>query len=144
MNLILSTLQDSDRPAVVHLLENAKLPVSDLPEQLPHFFKAEINGILAGIAGLEIYNDYALLRSVAVDQAYQNQQIGKHLYEKTMQHAKEQGVAEVYLITTTAEQYFAKHGFVKIERSAVPAEIQQTQQFQGVCPSSATIMRQQL
>ncbi|MCU0354000.1 MAG: arsenic resistance N-acetyltransferase ArsN2 [Cytophagales bacterium] len=126
---------------MTHLLEKAKLPTADLPADLSHFFKAETENTLAGTVGLELYGQYALLRSLAVDDAYRNLKIGQALYAKAMQHATDEGVSEVFLITNTAEAYFAKQGFVKIDRNTVPTEIQQTQQFQGVCPSSATVMR---
>ena len=141
MTTTISSVQPTDRPAVTHLLEKAKLPTADLPADLSHFFKAETEDALAGTVGLELYGKYALLRSLAVDDAYRNLGIGKALYAKAMQYATDEGVSEVFLITDTAEAYFARHGFVKIDRNTVPTEIRQTQQFQGVCPSSATVMR---
>ncbi len=144
MNLSISSIQPVDRQAVTHLLENANLPTADLPESLSHFFKAETDSNLAGTVGLEVYEKYALLRSLAVSEAFRNLKIGQLLYEQVMQHAKNQGVLEVFLITNTADGYFEKRGFVKIDRNTVPTEIQQTQQFQGVCPSSAIVMRKVL
>ncbi len=140
MSPSISRLLSDDRPTLIQLLSQLDLPVTDLSPQLPHFFKAEINGTLAGTVGLEIYDSYALLRSLAVNNAYRSQKIGQQLLDQALQYAQSQGIAEVYLITNTAEKYFEKQGFVKVERNSVPTPIQQTQQFQGVCPSSATVM----
>ena len=140
MHPSISRLLPDDRPTLIQLLSQSSLPTTDLPPQLLHFFKAEINGNLAGTVGLEIYDSYALLRSLVVDNAYRSQKIGQQLLDQALQYARSQGITEVYLITNTAEEYFEKQGFAKVERNSVPTPIQKTQQFQGVCPSSATVM----
>jgi amino-acid N-acetyltransferase len=38
----------------------------------------------------------------------------------------------VYLLTTTAEAFFARHGFCLVARDAVPASVRQSVEFQGV------------
>ena len=48
---------------------------------------------------------------------------------------------DVYLLTTTAEQFFPKWGFVQIPRDDVPAGVQQSVEFQSACPSTAIVMR---
>lgn len=137
----IAPVQPLDFEMVASFLAKAGLPANDLPEGLPHFFKAEIGNELAGTVGLEIYGRFALLRSLAVPEKFRNRQTGRKLYSAAVTHASENGVGELFLITTTADRYFARLGFVIIERETVPPEIRQTQQFQGVCPSSATVMR---
>jgi amino-acid N-acetyltransferase len=46
----------------------------------------------------------------------------------------------VYLLTTTAEAFFPHFGFERIERAAVPPRIQNSREFHGACPASATVM----
>ena len=50
----------------------------------------------------------------------------------------------LYLLTTTAERYFPKFGFERIERAEVPLSVQTSIEFTSACPSSATVMRKQL
>jgi len=53
-------------------------------------------------------------------------------------------VPAIYLLTTTAEQYFPKFGFERIARSDVPPGVQTSIEFTAACPSSATVMRKRL
>jgi N-acetylglutamate synthase-like GNAT family acetyltransferase len=49
-------------------------------------------------------------------------------------------VRQFYLLTTTAEAFFARRGFRKIARQSVPAAIGDTREFKSLCPSSAICM----
>ena len=55
--------------------------------------------------------------------------------------AKLKGVLEIYLLTTTAEGFFRRNGFERIERKIVPEVIKQTTEFTSLCPSSAVCMK---
>jgi amino-acid N-acetyltransferase len=50
----------------------------------------------------------------------------------------------VYLLTTTAESYFPKFGFVQTTREVVPTAVQQSVEFRSACPASAVVMRKTL
>lgn len=50
----------------------------------------------------------------------------------------------MYLLTTTAENYFPAFGFRPVDRSAVPTELMASPEFQGACPASAIVMRKEL
>jgi amino-acid N-acetyltransferase len=52
--------------------------------------------------------------------------------------AREHHVDAVFLLTTTAEQFFPKFGFERISRADVPASVQASVEFQSACPASAT------
>ncbi|WP_313982465.1 arsenic resistance N-acetyltransferase ArsN2 [Xanthocytophaga flavus] len=144
--LEIKRIESGDLENITQLLTDAHLPISDLPSGLPHFFKAisDKDGQIAGMVGLELYGPYALLRSLVVDSSFTNKKIGYQLVQHAQKYASGQGVKGLYLITNTAEGYFERLGYNRVERNAVPKEIQETQQFQGVCPSSATVMCYQL
>ncbi len=133
-----------DRESIVTLLGSVNLPAEDLPQPLDTFLIATESGKVAGSVGLELYKEYALLRSLAVAPAQQGTGLGKVLYQQAMQLAAEQGVKEVYLITATAALFFEKQGFTEVERAVVPVAIQKTAQFSSICPASATIMQKQI
>ncbi len=139
-NLIQLATAD-DRAAIIDLLESLHLPTLDLPVTLDNFVIAKEKETIVGCGGLEVYGSIALLRSLAVALPWQGQGLGNLLYRATLDFAQEKGVEEVYLITTTAADFFLKQGFQKVERAQVPTAIQQTAQFTSVCPSSATIMQ---
>ena len=51
---------------------------------------------------------------------------------------------QAFLLTTTAERFFPKFGFERIERTDVPASLQASIEFRSACPSSAIVMRKAL
>ncbi len=105
---------------------------------------ARRNGDVVGSAALEVYPDGALMRSVAVAPDLQGHGLGRQLTDAVLKTARDLGVPAVYLLTTTAEQYFPKFGFERIERHQVPASVQTSVEFTFACCSSATIMRKSL
>ena len=102
----------SDLPAVLELLEQAGLPRDGLSDGLVHLCVAELDGELAGVAGLERYGTSALLRSVAVSPTQRRASSGPAAGRSAPAGgALRTQVHDVYLRTTTAEEYFPKFGF---------------------------------
>jgi N-acetylglutamate synthase-like GNAT family acetyltransferase len=141
MEITLQDAQPRHRAALETLLTTLKLPVEDLPAELTNFALAFDGGQVVGSAGVEPLGPYGLLRSVAVAEPYRNLGLAERLYTAAIDHARRSGIREVWLITNTADRYFERHGFERIDRDRAPAEIAQTAQFAGLCPSSAVIMR---
>jgi amino-acid N-acetyltransferase len=131
----------ADYEAVRSLLEASTLPVSGVPATLADFYVAEDQGRVVGVVGLELYGANALLRSAAIDPAVRGSGVGRALVERALEHAREQGVRAIYLLTTTAERYFPRFGFDRITREDVPDAVQASVEFRGACPESATVMR---
>lgn len=129
-----------DLAAVEQLLVASSLPVVGVAEALPGFVVAESDGRLVGVVGLEICCEYALLRSTAVAPEWRDRGLGRQLVERIIAEAEAQGICALYLLTTTAERYFPSFGFTKTTRDAVPPPVQQTAEFRGACPASATVM----
>ena len=46
----------------------------------------------------------------------------------------------LYLLTLTAEDYFATRGFARVGREHVPETVMQSREFLGLCPASAIAM----
>lgn len=130
----------NDYAEVITLLQQDNLPVEDIDPQLPHFFVSEENGHITAAAGLEVYTEGALLRSVVVHISKRNQGLASRLLEELFPYATRQSINKLFLITTTAEKYFLQKGFIKTGRDNVPASVLQSKEFNGLCPSSATIM----
>lgn len=95
---------------------------------------------LVASGGLELFGKYALLRSVAVEQQQRGKKIGHQVVYDLITKAKSLGVAELYLLTETAESFFESRGFQKIGRELAPAPILNSTEFKNVCPVSATCM----
>jgi len=138
-------IQAATAQAVRTLLRECHLPVSDLSDShLEHFFARRNGDALEGVVGLELYPPYALLRSLAVGAAARNRGIGHSLLEEAERYARSRAVAEIYLLTNTAERFFARAGYERIARETAPAAIRATQEFAALCPASAALMRKRL
>lgn len=51
---------------------------------------------------------------------------------------------DLYLITTTADGYFKRLDFGRVERSNVPDAIARTRQFSDLCPASSVVMKKEV
>lgn len=130
-----------DEVALAVLLQTADLSTEDVtPEMLEHFLVAHVGKNLVGCAGLEVLGEAGLLRSVAVDEAHRGMGLGKELVAAMEEHAREEGVRDLYLLTTTAEAFFANLGYRKLPREEAPSGIAGTAQFAELCPSSSCFM----
>jgi len=129
-----------DLTAIEDLLTASELPLDGVREALPTFIVAESGADIVGVAGLEICCDNALLRSVAVRDAWRSQGLGRALVTRTIAEAEARRINALYLLTTSADRYFPTFGFHTITRDAVPEEIQATAEFREACPASATVM----
>nr|WP_281380783.1 arsenic resistance N-acetyltransferase ArsN2 [Rhabdobacter roseus] len=140
----IGTVQPSDRSAVLELLKASDLPVLDVEASLSSFLVAKAAGAVVGVAALERYGPQALLRSVAVREDYRGHGLAKRLVSDLLRQARLSGIQDVYLLTTTAEGYFANKGFVRLPRESTPEAIRATAQFAELCPSTAVVMHQRL
>ena len=123
------------------LLIEAQLPVKDItPEHLEHFFGAWSGTRLDGVVGLELYQSVALLRSLAVITARQRSGLGAALVSEAERYAAEQGTRSLFLLTTTAKNYFEQRGYLSISRASAPKAIRATAEFSSICPASAVFM----
>jgi len=135
----------TDRDAVGALLDAAGLPHDDLTDAaLQSFWVLRHRGRLDGVVGLELYGPAALLRSLAVRPSRRGEGHGHALVRCAEAHAREQQVRTLYLLTTTAAGFFAGLGYEQMARDAVPPAIAQTDQFDRLCPQTATCMQKSL
>ena len=130
----------SDLPAIERLLSASALPLAGVADALPGFVVAESDGAIVGTAALEVCNDNALLRSVAVAPEWRSRGLGRALVTRVIADAESRGIRALYLLTTTAEHYFPSFGFQPVAREVVPRDVRETEEFQSACPASATVM----
>lgn len=122
-------------------LEGAELPTEDLSEEGRLFFRFEHGGETVGYGGLELYGEDALLRSVVVLPHARGKGLGRSLTEGVLDRARAAGAQRAFLLTTTAEDFFAHLGFAVIDRAVAPASILDTRQAKTICSSAALLMR---
>ena len=143
-DIIISAATPVDAPAILTLLDRCGLPTAGLVDHLAETFVAHRDGEVVGSAALELYADGALLRSVAADPRERGAGLGQRLTKTAITLAEARGVPALYLLTTTAEQFFPRFGFEKIDRADVPSSVQDSIEFRSACPASAIAMRKLL
>ena len=131
-----STLED-----VQSLLKAHHLPFEDLTTSRVEFIRHYAsNNQLIGCIGLEVYDEYGLLRSFAVHQAYHHQGTGGKLLRELFVKSEKLGIKQLHLLTTTADRYFLRFGFDVADRQNAPSVITHTTEFSELCPSSSVYM----
>jgi amino-acid N-acetyltransferase len=141
-----------DRAAAEALLDQLQLPLAGLEACFSTSWVAVEDGApagdgqraLVGLAGVELYPDGALLRSVAVHPAWRGTGLGRSLVARALETARGAGTRDAYLLTSTAEQWFPRLGFARIEREAVPPGVRQSVEFREARPASAVVMHRAL
>ena len=101
-----------DVPAIEKLLTAEWLPPFMIAAFLETFWVLEDEGGAAvGSAGLEVYSEAALLRSVVVAPSLRGTRQGERLTRMALDEAERRGVRRVYLFTLHAAPFFARFGF---------------------------------
>ena len=130
----------NDSSPLADLLRAADLPLDGVAEHLGEFLIAERGGDIVGCAAVERYGSSGLLRSVAVTAAERGNGTGATLVDRCIAAAADAGIETLVLLTTTAERYFPRFGFERIDRGLVPLAVHESAEFRGACPASATAM----
>lgn len=142
--MVIQAASALDLPEVRRLLERHHLPLEGVDDHVHTMVVAKEGPRIIGTAAVELYGDGALLRSVAVDPARQDQRLGHQLVSAALTIAQTHGAGTVFLLTTTAAGFFSRLGFEPVERDAVPAAVQASVEFQSACPASAVVTRRLL
>jgi len=72
------------------------------------------------------------------------QNIGASLVQKIIERGVTARRSAVYLLTTTARDYFPRFGFEACSRDDAPDAIRECWEFRAGCPDTATFMRMTL
>jgi len=140
--VVISAGERRDLPAIVGLLSAAALPVTGAEDA--SLFVARRDEAIVGCAGLETYGRHGLLRSVAVAEHCRGQGIARRLVEEVVEQAGSAGLTELYLLTTSAPEFFQRLGFAAFRRNHAPAGIAGSWEFRVGCPDTAVSMWRRL
>lgn len=132
--------RQEDIPTIRELLEESDLPSDGLKEILAHSLVAEADGQLVGAIALDPRGRSGLLRFLVVESSHQGQRLGTALSARLINAARLLGVEKLYLLTTTAEAFFAPAGYKVADLRTIPPEIRKTEQFGNMSPLNATCM----
>ena len=135
----------SDLTKVIDLLGACDLPYQDLTtSHLALFHVVRQGQALVGVVGMERFGNSGLLRSLAVAPAYRKQKLGGKLVAALESSARDSAVRNLYLLTLTAQEFFAKRGYQITDRLNVPAAMLTSAEFASLCPASALCMSKRL
>lgn len=138
---VIEAATPADVPAIAALLRGAGLPHEDFSPHVADFLVArDTQGAVVGAVGAERGGEEALLRSLVVAPELRGAGLGGRLVEELERRAAAWGVRRWWLLTTTAEAFFAARGFRVVQRCAAPEVMRVTGQFSGGCGSSALCM----
>jgi N-acetylglutamate synthase-like GNAT family acetyltransferase len=134
-----------DLQGALDLLRRCDLPDHGVAERFGHYFVIrEDDGRVVGVAGLEVHGENGLLRSLAVEADYRDQGLGAALVSAAKERAEKLDLRAVYLLTTTAREFFAGHGFTDTARTEAPTGIRESWEFVAGCPTTAVLMKRAL
>ena len=144
MPIAIEPARAADVSCVKALLQEQHLPLDGLDDHLDTLLVARQDARVVGSVALEVYAGGALLRSLAVAPAVQGQGVGRLLTESVVRLARQRGVRDVFLLTTTAQTYFPRLGFETVDRADVPESVRESIEFRSACPASAIAMRKRV
>lgn len=129
-----------DLGGIKQLLAGSLLPLRDVGGAHQRFIAASEGGRLIGCAGLQVAGQDGLVRSMAVHWTRRNAGLGSRLHERLLFEAVLADVRTLYVVTSTAEDFFAGHGFRRISPEAVPPELQASEEFTAFVPGGSKVM----
>ncbi len=92
-------------------------------DNLQMFNVADENGNVVGCCALQvIWADLAEIKSLAVDQEYQNKGVGGALVSKAVEQSRALGVKKVFALTL-APKFFEKQGFKVVDKKTLPMKV---------------------
>ncbi|HWJ04393.1 MAG TPA: arsenic resistance N-acetyltransferase ArsN2 [Steroidobacteraceae bacterium] len=144
MKAHVSVASPADLPQIRALLDGAGLPHSDLTDGTTVRFWVVRDAVLLGAIGLESFGDAGLLRSLVVSPDARDAGVGTQLVEALETAAASVGIAELVLLTQTAERFFSRRGYTRIDREKAPTAVLAASEFKTLCPASAACMSKAL
>lgn len=142
--LTLRRADDDSLSYVESLLDENGLPSRDVRSKPDCFYVGYADGDAVGVGGVEAYGPDALLRSVVVAESKRGEGFGTALCDALEAEARAEGVETLFLLTTTASDFFADRGYAEIERTDAPDAVRETTEFDDLCPATASCMRKSL
>jgi amino-acid N-acetyltransferase len=124
--------RSGDIPEIERLLAAEWLPPMAIQEFLESFWVLENEGRVAGAAGIEIYGEAAVLRSVVVAPELRGTGESDRLVRTGLDYARDHGARRVYLFTMHAALFFARYGFEPVTTDDFEPAVRESWQYVGL------------
>lgn len=132
-----------DDAAFLAALAHAGLPTDDLGNA-GRYYTLDEDREPVGFGGLEGSGPDQMIRSVVIPPHQRGRGCGRAIVECLVRQAVTDGVERLWLLTASADPFFARLGFQVMPRAAAPHSVRDSRQFSGLCPASAVLMCQRL
>jgi len=121
----------ADVPGVQALLARVGLSTSGIPEEIAELWVIQgTDKEVVGCVAIEIYDDTALLRSLAVHPDRRGEGLGWMLAEMVQLRVRQRGLRQVCLLTEHATDFFAeKFGFKPAPRESLPDGVRSSSEY---------------
>jgi N-acetylglutamate synthase-like GNAT family acetyltransferase len=134
-----------ERGALALALGKAGLATDDVQQPGRLFWRFETpEQVLIGFGGLEVFAPHALMRSVLTVPPVRGRGFGRAIVEGLEVEAIVLKCRTAWLITTSAQDFFAHLGYSACDRESAPDTVRATRQFSSLCPETATMMMKRL
>ena len=135
--------EGADYAAFIGALRTAGLPTDDL-DGGSRFFTLNDGREIVGVGGLEGAGPDQMIRSVTTPLRLRGRGYGQALVRQLAELAKADGAERLWLLTTSADPFFAAQGWTVEDRATAPEAVRTSRQFAGLCPVSAVLMCRRL
>lgn len=121
----------ADIPRFAELIAGAQLPPLFIAEYIAGFVAAEHGDEIVACGGLEMYEQYGVIRSVVVDEPARGLGLGAALADRLESDARALGATDIYLFTADALEFWRRRGYTEVtfDDWAMPARLCWQYQF---------------
>jgi amino-acid N-acetyltransferase len=116
-------------PELARVIAEAKLPAFFIEEFAGGFAFAEQDGRMIAAGGMEVYESYGFLRSIAVDERARGLGLGRKIADLLRADAKASGLDHLFLYTQDAYTFWKHLGYVDVAFDAWPAAMHECWQY---------------
>ena len=132
----------SDMDSIRVLLISCELTLAGIEDT--EFWTINHSGGIIACVGLETKGKDGLLRSLALSNGFRKSGFGKSLVVFIIQEAKNRSLRNLFLLTSTAKDYFPRFGFYSVSRSdLLGREIMKSKEIEA-CSETCTLMKLEL
>jgi N-acetylglutamate synthase-like GNAT family acetyltransferase len=144
LGLLATPLATWERDGLKAALIKSGLPADGVADGHSLFWRFETAAdIPAGFGGIEVHGGHALLRSVVTLPPLREIGIGSAIVAALESEARLLKCRSIYLVTTSAADFFERLGYAPCARSDVPDAIRGSHHFAQLCCATGTVMVKQ-
>lgn len=117
---------------IAALIVSEQMPAMEVDRWIGGFWVLDDGEKLVGCAGVEVYGEAAVLRSVMVAPELRGTGEGVRMIKRALDYMRESGAKRCYLFTMTAEDWFPRFGFERCSLDDFEAGARESWQYKAV------------